>query len=74
MLTMSKNAMILNRLVHYGDEETTYEADPRHVQILIRALNLEKAKTVTTPGVSRNPDKGAELIGRTVEELSEVFA
>ena len=62
-----KNAMILNRLVHYGDEETTYEADPRHVQILIRALNLENAKAVATPGVSRNSDKGAELTGEQLK-------
>ena len=62
-----KNAMILNRLVHYSDEETTYEADPRHVQILIRALNLENAKAVATPGVSRNSDRGAELMSEQLK-------
>ena len=41
-----KDAMILNRLVHYDADsgETTYESDPRHVQILLSELNLKEAK------------------------------
>ena len=46
-----QDVMILNRLVHFGEFETTIEADPRHVQILLRELNLQDAKSVATPGV-----------------------
>ena len=46
-----QDVMILNRLVHYDSFETTIEADPRHVQILLKELNLENAKEVATPGV-----------------------
>lgn len=46
-----QDVMILNRLVHYDNFETTIEADPRHVQILLRELNLENAKATATPGV-----------------------
>ena len=31
--------------------DTTIEADPRHVQILLKELRLQEAKTVATPGV-----------------------
>lgn len=35
-----KDATILNRLIQFGEDETTYESDPRHVQILVRELGL----------------------------------
>ncbi len=53
-----KDALILNTLVHCGDEATTYEADPRHAQILLQALNLKQAKSVSTPGIQCSPDRG----------------
>eukprot|EP00435_Cladocopium_sp_Y103_P027163 s2252_g6.t1 len=46
-----QDVMILNRLAHYDSFQTTIEADPRHVQILLRELNLENANATVTPGV-----------------------
>ena len=56
-----QDAMVLNRLIHYSVEEdvTTYEADPRHVHILLNELNLVGAKAVTTPGVNRKHDESS---------------
>ena len=47
-----QNVMLLNRLIHYGRDATTIEADGRHVQNLVNELKLEGAKIVQTPGVS----------------------
>ena len=42
---------VLNRIVTYDHEtgKVTYEADPRHAEMIIRQLNLENAKSVVTP-------------------------
>ena len=56
-----QDVMILNRLVHYGEYETTIEADPRHVQILLRELHLQEAKSAVTPGVKSDNTDGQEL-------------
>ena len=56
-----QDAMILNRLVHFGEFETTIEADPRHVQILINELNLQDAKGSPTPGVRRENSESEPL-------------
>ena len=47
----TKDATILTRLIHFGEDETTYESDPRHVQILVRELGLQDAKDVVTAGL-----------------------
>lgn len=57
-----KDATILNRLIHFVENETTYESDPRHVQILVRELGLENAKDVVTPGVTRKYNPDSELL------------
>lgn len=62
-----QDAMILNRLVHYGPRETTIEADPRHVQILVKELNLTESKSAPTAGVKRSEQKEEML---TPEESS----
>lgn len=49
----TQDVALLNRLIHYGEQETTVEADPRHVTILLNELNLHSAKAVGTPGVSK---------------------
>ena len=58
-----QDAMVLNRLIHYNiaGNETTYEADPRHVQILINELGLKDAKDVTTPGVNQKDEESKPL-------------
>ena len=45
-----KYLTILNRIVSYEQEtgRVTYEADPRHAEMIIRQLNLQTAKSVTT--------------------------
>ena len=56
-----QDVSLLNRLIHFGANETTVEADPRHVQILKSELGLGDAKTVTTPGVSCSANDSPEL-------------
>ena len=42
---------IFNRIVTWsGTRGLTYEADPRHVEIVVEQLKLVEANTVTTPG------------------------
>ena len=46
-----KQVKILNRIVTWHDAHgISYEADPRHVELIIKQLQLTDAKTVTTPG------------------------
>ena len=46
-----KEVKILNRIVTWDQVNgITYEADPRHVEIILDQLNLQDAKPVTTPG------------------------
>ena len=48
---------ILNRIVTLGADGLTYEADPRHVDLLSSSLGLTSANSVATPGVKDpNPD------------------
>eukprot|EP00435_Cladocopium_sp_Y103_P060831 s663_g22.t1 len=47
-----QDVALLNRLIHYGEDCTTIESDPRHAQIIINELGLVSAKTVSSPGVS----------------------
>ncbi|CAE7710011.1 unnamed protein product [Symbiodinium necroappetens] len=46
-----KRMVVLNRLICYEPEtgKVTYEADPRHVEALVRELSLETAKAVRLP-------------------------
>ena len=62
-------AMILNRLVHFDVDETTYESDPRHVQILLSVLNLKDAKSVVSPGVSRKDEETELLDAATISRF-----
>ena len=41
---------VLNRIVRIVGTGLRYEPDPRHVELLARALNLEDAKPQVTPG------------------------
>ena len=46
----------LNRLLTWTAKGIEWESDPRHVQILLRELNVaESGKSVTTPGVKEKP-------------------
>ena len=45
-----KEVRVLNRVVRMADTGLLYEPDPRHVELLIRALGLEVANYRVTPG------------------------
>ena len=50
-----KQIKILNRVVTWHDiDGISYEADPRHVEIIIKQLQLADAKTVTTLGTKED--------------------
>ena len=46
-----KEMRVLNRIVRVTDSGLRYEADPRHAEMLARALKLESCKHMVTPGV-----------------------
>ena len=58
-----KRVTLLNRIIELHDylggraKTLTYEPDPRHVEIILRSLNLDaKAKSVVTPAVRTKPE------------------
>ena len=59
---------ILNRIVRLTPEGLTYEADPRHVDILAASLGLAAANAVTTPGVKSTE---ADYTAQKANESSE---
>ena len=68
-----KSVRILNRIVSWGSDGITYEADQRHAELIIRDVGLDpKSNGVVTPGVKRKEeeedqsalDKGNALVYR----------
>ena len=53
---------MLNRILAWTDGGLTYEADPRHAEIIIRDLGLEACKPVTTPGAREDVAKASFVI------------
>ena len=47
-----KTMIILNRCVEWREKSIAYEADPRHAEIIVRDLNLDKANPINAPGVN----------------------
>ena len=45
---------ILNRILRLTDDGLRYEADPRHSEMLVRALDMASASSVLTPGVKED--------------------
>jgi hypothetical protein len=45
-----KCARVLNRIISYTDDGIEYEADQRHAEAMIRDLNMNEAKALSTPG------------------------
>ncbi len=62
-----KSVRILNRIVTWSERDIMYEPDQRHVEIVIKALGLEKGKSVVTPGenVKADPDLDKPLESAT---------
>ena len=57
-----REVRVLNRIIRWTESGLEYEADPRHQEILIKALKLTDAKGVSTPGVKDVPKvPGEEL-------------
>ena len=52
-----KQIRLLNRVITWTDDSITFEADQRHGEILIKALGLNDAKEVITPGITRPVDE-----------------
>ena len=54
----AKEVRILNRYVRWnsdgGRSWIEYEPDPRHAELIVKSLNLESAKGVTTPSVKKS--------------------
>jgi hypothetical protein len=48
--TMSQEGKVLNRVLRRTPEGWEYEADPRHAELIIKSLNLEDSKPVSTAG------------------------
>ena len=42
---------VLNRILRVTPSGLTWEADPRHCELLMRSLNLESSRHISTPGV-----------------------
>ena len=55
-----KQVTILNRTVNWTREGITYKADHRHVEIIIKDLGLESAKSAATPCVEKKDLEGQE--------------
>ena len=54
-----KEVKILNRIVRWTNAGLTYEADPQHVQTLLRELKLETAAGRASPG-AKEEDEGKD--------------
>ena len=59
----SQEIRVLNRIITWESEGIGYEADPRHVEILVEELGFASCATVGTPGTS--------IEGKTKEEDKE---
>ena len=52
---------ILNRCVEWGPDGIKYEADPRHAEVIVRELRLDKSSSViSTPGAKEKVDEDHE--------------
>ena len=45
-----KEVRVLNRIIRWTKEGIEYEADPRHVEIILKQMNMQDSKAVATPG------------------------
>ena len=57
----SQEIRILNRVISWQADCITYEADQRHAEIIIKELNLENSKPVTTPGAREDTTRASVL-------------
>lgn len=66
----AKEVSILNRVVRWQGDTMEYEADPRHVEKLLRDMHMEDCKPLSSPGVKVTADEleedGKPLVGEAV--------
>ena len=46
-----REARVLNRVIRLTEHGISYEADPRHVELVVKALDLQRQPKTVTPGV-----------------------
>lgn len=61
----SQQVKVLNRVLRWTEQGIEYEAVPRHAEIIIKDLNLDKAKGVSSPGTKEE--------GRTKENCKDAL-
>merc|ERR1739836_61195 len=65
----STEVRVLNRILRWAQHGIEYEADPRHVEIILKQLNIGECKAVTTPGTREEGQaKAGDEAARSVEE------
>ena len=47
----AKEVVVLNRVLTWENDTFKYEADPRHVELMLKHMGMEDCKPVATPGV-----------------------
>ena len=66
----NQEVRVLNRMVTWESNGIGYEADPRHVEVILEAIQLTSCTPVGTPGTStegRTQDDNAEPLGNLQE-------
>ena len=69
-----KEIRILNRIVRVLPGGLSYEADPRHAEMLARSLGITEAKPVLTPGVKQSHETAGEQDKEVVDDAEELVA
>ena len=67
---------ILNKVIRLTEKGVELEADPRHVELTIRALGLEDAKISTVPGAKEvkkrdSSDRGCDSVAAAKRSAKE---
>ena len=66
-----KQARFLNRIVSWEPEGIIYEPDPRHAEILIRDMGLEKANGLKVPMVKEETRRSRKDLEKDAEDIVE---
>jgi len=73
-----KEGRVLNRIIRRTEQGWEYEADQRHAEILVEALKLKGANSVTTPGEEEKEweveENGQELSGEDATRFRALAA
>ena len=69
-----KEIRILNRIVRILPRGISYEADPRHAELLVKSLGLAESKSVLTPGVKKPYDEAESDTAGIAEDAEEYIA